>query len=41
MFAPRGQFAATCVEINQYVGRSTPSSRRHVDGVEDDATNAP
>jgi len=29
-----------CVEINQCVG-CTPSSRRRVDGVEDDAMNAP
>ena len=29
-----------CVEINQCVGCATPSSRRRVDGVEDDA-NAP
>ena len=27
-----------CVEINQCVGCATPSSRRRVDGVEDDAT---
>ena len=29
---------ATCVEINQCVGCTTLSSRRRVDGVEDDAT---
>jgi len=33
----RGEAAAACVEINQCVGCSTPSSRRRVDGVEDDA----
>ena len=27
-----------CVEINQCVGCAAPSSRRRVDGVEDDAT---
>ena len=35
----RAQDVLACVEIDQCVGSTTPSSRRRVDGVEVDATN--